>query len=230
MAIETLRGGLTLELPKGCFPLSTDSMALAHFAPAKGRIADLGAGAGTLGLLLFGKSRSCTVTGVELSPLAHEAALQNIARNHLEEHLAAIQGDLRNIRELLPAGSFDAAVSNPPYFPDGPAGKFPLARREDGCQLEDVFTAAQWLVRTGGSFCLVHRPERLTDFVYFGRVHQLEAKRLQLVRHSPQKPVSLVLVEYKKLGKPGLKWEPELILRHADGTPTAAWTEIYQGG
>lgn len=231
MATEHLPGGLTLELPKGCFPLSTDSMVLAHFAKARGRIADLGAGAGTLGMLLL-SSGARAVTGVELSPIAHEGALANIARNQLEEKLRSVQGDLRNIRDLLPAGGFDGCVSNPPYFPvsGSQAGKITLARREDCCSLEDIFAAAQWLLRTGGAFWLVHKPERLADLLYYGRVRQLEAKRLRFVRHSPEKPVNLVLVEYKKLGKPGLTLEPELILRNADGSPTAAWREIYEGG
>jgi SAM-dependent methyltransferase len=41
-------------------------------------VLDLGSGAGTLGVLLCGKYPECTVTGVELDPGAHNAALENI--------------------------------------------------------------------------------------------------------------------------------------------------------
>ena len=55
--MEYLPNGLTLNLPQGTFPLSTDSMLLAHFAtlPRNAKVLDLGAGAGTLGLLLCAK-------------------------------------------------------------------------------------------------------------------------------------------------------------------------------
>ena len=42
--METLYNGFTLEIPEGAFPLSTDSMVLAHFArlPKNARVLDLG--------------------------------------------------------------------------------------------------------------------------------------------------------------------------------------------
>ena len=52
--MEQLPGGYTLALSDGAFPLRTDSMVLAHFVklPKSANILDLGAGCGTLGLLL----------------------------------------------------------------------------------------------------------------------------------------------------------------------------------
>ena len=68
--METLPNGLTMELPDGTFPLSTDSMLLAHFVRLRknARVLDLGSGCGTLGLLLCAKDDHCTVTGLEISP------------------------------------------------------------------------------------------------------------------------------------------------------------------
>ena len=70
--MEYLPNGVTLEVPPGSFPLSTDSMALAHFVrlPRNARVLDLGSGCGTLGLLLCSVDSACRVTGVELSPSA----------------------------------------------------------------------------------------------------------------------------------------------------------------
>ena len=55
--MELLHNGYTLELADGAFPLSTDSIALAGFVklPKHARVLDLGAGCGTLGLLLCAK-------------------------------------------------------------------------------------------------------------------------------------------------------------------------------
>ena len=105
--MEILNNGYTLRICEGGFPLSTDSMVLAHFA-ALGRncrVLDLGSGCGTLGLLLCAKDPLCHVTGVELEEHAHNAALQNIARNGLSQRMDSIHGDLRGIKGLVGAGS-----------------------------------------------------------------------------------------------------------------------------
>ena len=113
--MEYLPNGYMLEIAPGAFPLSTDSVVLAHFAalPKNARILDLGSGCGTLGLLLCAKDVGCHVTGLELSESAHRAALENIRRNHLEGRLESICADLRQVSRIFPPGSFSCVVSNP---------------------------------------------------------------------------------------------------------------------
>lgn len=117
--MEQLPNGLTLTLPKGSFPLSTDSMVLAHLTrlPKNASVLDLGSGCSTLGLLLAAKDVSCTVTGIELTEDAHAAAVENIRRCSLAPRLRSICADLRNLADILPCASFSVCVSNPPIFP-----------------------------------------------------------------------------------------------------------------
>ena len=163
-------GGLSFVCDDGLFQPSTDSFLLGSFPRLKPglRVCDLGSGTGLLGLLLFQRQRALSVTGVELLLDAVRLAEQAAARNGLADRLIFRRGDLRKIRGLLPAGGFDLVVCNPPYYPAG-SGRLPetealrAARSETGCTLEDICTAAAWLLRWGGSFCLVHKPERLAD-------------------------------------------------------------------
>ena len=230
--MERLPNGCTLELSPGSFPLSTDSMVLAHFAklPKNAFVLDLGSGCGTLGLLLCSRDDRCRVTGIELTADAHEAALENIRRNNLSGRMASICADLRTLSDFLAPGSFHCCISNPPYFSGGPASKqLPLARREDACTPEDLFRSAAWALKYGGDMFLVHKPERLAELIAAASVHKLEAKRLCLLRHRPDAPVNLILLQFRKGAKPGLLWE-EILLHNADGTPTAAYNEIYHLG
>ena len=105
--MEQLANGFTLHIPQGCFPLSTDSMLLSDFVrPRKNsRILDLGAGCGTLGLLLCAKDPGCKVTGIELEETAHLAAVENIRRNALAHRMESICGDLRDLPQEL-AGKY----------------------------------------------------------------------------------------------------------------------------
>ena len=224
--MEYIADHYTLDLGPG-FPLSTDSMVLADFVklPKNAAVLDLGSGCGTLGLLLCARDQSCCVTGIELQEAAHAAAVENIARNGLEGRLSSICADLRDMP--LAPGSFQVCVSNPPYFSGGAAhSKNPTARQEDTCTPKDLFAAASRALRWGGDFFLVHKPERLAQLAFEASSHGLEPKRLRLIRHRPDSPVSLILLSCRKGGKPGLQWE-ELCLHDQDGTPTADYRRIY---
>ena len=228
--METLWNNITLE--QGSFPLGTDSVLLADFftlLPGM-KIADLGSGCGTLGLLACARNEKCRVTGVELDPEAHELALHNIRANHLEERMESIPGDVREIRSLLPAGSFDCVVSNPPYFPVGSGKIASPARSEVFLNLAQVCEAAAWLLPAGGRFALVHRPERLCDIFCALRENGMEPKRIQFVRHRAVSPVCLVLIEARRGGKPGLSYEPDLAEFNEDGTETEMYRAAYHRG
>lgn len=225
--MENLPNGYTLKAADGSFPLSTDSMVLGHFVrlSKQARVLDLGAGCGTLGLLLCAEDSSCQVTGVELDPAAHVAAEENIARNALTGRMNSICGDLRDVP--LTPGSFDVCVSNPPYFSGGPASKaHPLARREDHCRPAELFAVASRALKFGGDFFLVHKPERLAELVVWGSKTHLEAKRLLLVRHREGGDISLILLQFRKGGKPGLIIE-EATLFDKENNPTDFYKTVY---
>lgn len=227
--METLFNGFTLEIPPGGFPLSTDSMVLAHFIklPRSARILDLGSGCGTLGVLLCARDPECTVTGFELTEQSHRAAQENIRVNGLQSRMESICADLRQIPEALPQGSFSLCVSNPPYFSGGPVShRTPLARREDGCTLAELLKSAAWALKYGGDLYLVHRPERLGEIIALAAPFRLEAKRLGLLRHKEGQRPNLILLQLRKGGKPGLSWE-EITLYDKSGIPTEEYRAIY---
>ena len=226
--MEVLWNGVTMI--DGPFPLGTDAVACAWFAdfPKNSRICDLGCGSGAISLMLLASDRSLQITGIELMPQAAALAKENAKVNELP--FSVIEADLRKIRELLPAGCMDGVVSNPPYFPVGSGfaakGILAQARSEETCTLSQLTEAAGWLLKTGGRFVLVHRPERLADLICSLRQAKLEPKRVRFVRHSAQLPVSLVLIEARKGGKPGLSYEHDLILQDDQGE-TPEYQRMY---
>ena len=227
--MEQLFGGITLELSQGAFPLSTDSVALADFIklPRNAQVLDLGSGCGTLGLMLCGKDAGCHITGIELDPEAHRMALHNRQQNHLEDRFQSICADITAIPSQMDPGTFQVCISNPPYFTAGPSSRtVPLARREDSCSLQALIHSAAWSLRYGGDFFLVHRPERLAQICALASAEKLEPKRLKLLRHRTDGPVSLILLQCRKGGKPGLIWE-ESSLYDTLGQPTPYYHSLY---
>lgn len=226
-------GGFGLIYDEGCFPPSTDSFLLAAFPRLKRGMAvcDLGAGTGLLGLLLLGREPSLRVTGVELQECACRLLQRTAEENGLRERLLCCPGDLRD-RALLPAGGFGLVLSNPPYFPPARGAVPPeesrcLARSESGCTLDELCAAASRLLRWGGSFCLVYKPERLAELMEALRRHRLEPKRLRFVQHHAAAAPSLLLLDSRLGGHPGLTVEPPLLLTGPDGRETEEVRRIY---
>lgn len=219
----------------GAFPLGTDSVLLADFARGSGRIrrlADLGCGGGVLTVLLLQKFQDAEAFGVELQPSAAEQCRANLALNGLSDYAEIITGDLRDRSCLPEAGSFDLVVSNPPYFPAGSGYAAPEARRaaardERSCTLMDVCSAAAYLTRWGGTFAVVHRPERLSELCCALTETGFEPKRLRLVTPRSDAAPSLILLEARRGGKPGLTFEAPLVLYDADGSDSAESRRIY---
>lgn len=216
------------------YPPGTDAFVLSAFPRLRRgeRVCDLGCGAGLLGLLLLRREPSLRVTGLERDGAACALGRENAAANGLEERLRICSCDLRRPDLLPAAGSFDLVVSNPPYFtPD--SGAAPpdkarrLARTEEGCALPDVCAAAARLLRWGGRFALVYRPERLCDLLCAMREAGLEPKRLRMAQQAASSPPFAVLAEGSRGGRPGLAAEAPLLLTGPDGASTAEAEQIY---
>lgn len=232
---ETLKpGGYRFVYDDALFSPGTDTFLLSSLPRLKAglRVCDLGSGTGLLGLLLIQRQPGLLVTGVEIQEDAVRLAEKAAQENGLREQLTFHAADLRSCRSLFPTGCFDLVVCNPPYYPSDSGyvsqnTSLRIARSEVSCTLEDICNAASYLLRWGGSFCLVHKPERLTDLLCAMRQAAMEPKRLRFVCKTGVGAPSLVLVEGRRGGKPGLQIEPPLLLQNADGSPSAELDAIY---
>lgn len=222
-------GGPVFLFDTALFPPTTDSFALGYFArPNRGSaVCDLGCGTGLLGTLLLTRDTSLQVVNVEINAEALSLARRSFAQNGWT--VGFREGDLRDTSVLPAAGSMDYAISNPPYFPAG-SGKscenagLQGARGESSCTLADVCIAAERILRWGGRFALVHRPERLTDLFCALREHGMEPKRMRFVVQRSEAAPSLVLLEARRGGKPGLAVEPPLVVCSEE------WERVYFRG
>lgn len=231
---EELWPGGPLFLQAKHFRLGTDCVLLSDFVNAAGARhgIDLGCASGAAMLLLLERAPGLSMTGLEIVPEAAALARENMALNNLTERSEIVAGDIRDHRALFRAGAFDLVVCNPPYFPRGSGALSPdaqraAARSELACTLPECCAAAAFLLKTGGRACFVHRPERLSELLVQLTQAGLEPKRLRLVCRDAGAAPSLVLVEARRGGKPGLTVEPALCLCEPDGSESAEYRRIY---
>ena len=92
--------------------------------------------------------------------------------------------------------------------------------------MAELFSAAAWALKYGGSFYLVHRPERFAQLCACAVENHLEPKRICLLRHQEKSLPNLVLAQCQKGAKPGLIWE-EAYLHEPDGSPSAYYRSLY---
>ncbi len=212
----------------------TDAILLADFAaPARGEtVCELGTGCGAITLRLCAEGTPTAVYGVDISPAAIALAQQGAAAFVGAPVPTFAVADWAQPASIAPAGSFRRVVCNPPYFPPDSGGVSTdedtrRARHEQPDTLRDVCRAAAWLLQFGGRFCLCHRPERLTAVLATLTAQGLEPKRLRPVQQTADTPPWLFLLEARKGGKAGLVWEAPLVLKDADGAPSAEYRRIY---
>ena len=211
------------------FKITTDSVLLADFAGAVSfqRCMDLGCGGGLLSVLLHERDPQATFDSVDIRPDAVDVCLDNYDANGIDGE--AFCADLRQYRTIGSPGGYDLVVCNPPYFyggkPSPDADR--AAARGDSLSPAQFSGAASYLLRRGGTFCLVHKPEFLADIFAAMRLADIEPKRLRFVTHKAESAPSLVLIAGRRGGRPGLTALPSLILAGPDGRPTAEVREIY---
>ena len=216
------------------FCFGSDAVLLSGFAkPGKrDRVLDLGTGTGVIPLLLAARYPEAVLTGLEINPESADMAERSVRLNGLEDRVRIVQGDIREADRLFAPASFDTVVTNPPYMTreDGlknPSAAKAAARHEIFCTIDDVLRASAVLLRSGGSFFMVHRPHRLAEILDKMREARLEPKILRTVHPRAEDEARMFLVKGTKDGGKWLTVERPLILYGADGGETQEVREIY---
>lgn len=221
------------------FSFSLDAVLLAHFCRpikrARGRIVDLCAGNGAVGLFLTGKTNA-HITAVELQPRLADMAQRSVQLNDLTGQIDVICADVLSVFDFVKKDSVDTVTVNPPYFKvtekskKNPNQHLALARHEIALTLPQVLTQMAGLLKMGGKGYMVHRPERLDEIMAVAAKERLAVKRLQFIHPKAAKDANMVLVEFIKDGRPGgVKVIPPITVYGADDEYTSEVKEILYG-
>ena len=217
--IDEVNERLRLIQKKDGLTFGTDAFLLAAYMKKQkyARAAELGAGTGIISLLCAAREKFGKIYAFEIQKNFAELTERNIALNGLEDRIVSCLGD---VRELSPAdtdGELDVVFSNPPYMlansgkPNVSEAKN-IARHEIFGGIGDFCACARRLLKHGGRFYCVWRPDRLTALISAMTENKLEPKEMVFVHADIDTPPSMVLVCAKKGGAPSLCVAPPLIL------------------
>ncbi|MCD6187824.1 MAG: tRNA1(Val) (adenine(37)-N6)-methyltransferase [Desulfuromusa sp.] len=218
--LDTLTiGKIQLLQGESGYRYSLDPILLSRFVNIKRsvRVIDLGSGCGILPLLLARLSDVKELIGIEIQSGLAERSRRNVKLNALQDRVQILQGDICDIRNLLPVNCADLVVSNPPYRRRdsgriAPDEERAIARHELAGQLSDFVAAGSWLLKNGGCFAVIYLAERLPELMAAMVAARIEPKRLRMVHPRQGVAAKMVLLEGLKGGRPGLQVERPLYI------------------
>ncbi len=229
------RNGLQILQKEKGFRFGTDAVLLADFAAAKpgDRVADLGAGGGILSILMADAEPLAVFDAVEWQEDMCDMACRSVLGNNLQERINVRALDVRHAPRILGHAGHTLVVCNPPYHPEGTAPRSPepahhLARHEGESTVVDFAECAGKLLKNGGRAAFVYPAPRVFDLMCALRARRLEPKRIRLILGKPGAKPKLALVDAVKGAGSWLDWLPPLVLRDADGAPSAEYRRIYR--
>lgn len=234
--ITKINDGLSLIIKSDGLTFGTDAYLLFSYVrrQTKAKLVDLGSGTGVISLLLLQKNKVKEAHGIELQPDFAELITRNAELNKLSDRLFAYSEDVRNITADTVCGEADIVVANPPYMK--PTGKIceserkNIARHETAGGILDFCLGAKRLLKHGGLFYVVWRPDRLSELFSALSEAYLTPKRMTFVFAKDSLPPCLLLCEAKKGASEGMYVTPPLLMYKQDGSYTDELDYIYKTG
>lgn len=235
--VTALFGGrLALRQPSRGHRAGTDAVLLARALGDPGLVhaVDLGAGTGAVGLGLCRLYPQVRATLVEIDPELAALARDNGAANHLESRVAVVVADVLAPRwrlPVLPAGSVDLVLTNPPYL-DGTASRVSPDRARAHAMppggLPLWLRRGAALLKPGGRLVVIHRADALKALLEawpagMGRIY------IRPIAPRADAPAHRMLVAGLKGSRAPLVLLPPLILHGADGRFTPEVEALHRG-
>ena len=222
---------------KNGLTFGTDAFLLASFIKAQksGIAVELGGGSGIISLLCASREKFKTIYCAEIQEDFAEIISRNATLNGLDNRIMTICEDIRNLKSASIGCEVDAVFSNPPYMKvdsgkrNDHDEKF-IARHEVCGDINDFCACTKRLLKHGGFFYCVWRPDRLIDLICAMRENSLEPKEMCFVHANTKSEPSMVLVKAKKGAAAGVTVAEPLFL-NLDNNPkmlTERAKKIYE--
>ncbi|MBR3687413.1 MAG: methyltransferase [Clostridia bacterium] len=165
--------------------------------------ADLGSGTGIIPLLCASREKAAKIYAVEIQKKFVDLIGRNAEINGKGEIIRPVLADVRELKASDIGTEVDFVTANPPYMKidSGKRNehdeKF-IARHEVCGNISDFCACAYRLLKHGGKFYTVWRPDRFVDLICALRENRLEPKLITFVCATPQSEPSMVLIRSSK--------------------------------
>ncbi|MGP1590822.1 MAG: tRNA1(Val) (adenine(37)-N6)-methyltransferase [Prevotella sp.] len=216
----------------GCaMKVGTDGVLLGAWAKGGERILDIGTGSGLIALMMAQRCSLAQIVALDIDEGAYKQAVRNVEDSVFSDRISVVYASLQdyckaNKTELK--GSFDAIVSNPPFFVNSLKSKGDsrtMARHTDRLSFAELLRWVAFLLREQGSFSCIIPSEVVNDFLsesYICGLSLMHHVAIKTVENKNAKRHLLCLVK----GACEEEIHEEQVLKDAEGKPSLWYNEI----
>jgi tRNA1(Val) A37 N6-methylase TrmN6 len=177
----------------------------------KGRVLDVGAGSGIVGLLVGRDFPQVTLEAVEKQSAYVQLARRNATINHIQYTLH--EGDFV---QLGGHGEYDWIVSNPPFYHEGSARSdnemLHGARYNVHLPIEPFIQKISKLLKSNGQAVLCYDARQIGELCVACERFGLRVCEIQFVHSKSDRPSTLVMIHLKKNSKAQMTILPPLFM------------------
>lgn len=227
------------------YKFSQDSVLLANLSNVykTDRVLELGCGNGIVSVLTALKKKPRNITAIEIQPSEAALAKLNAEINGLNETIEIINADVRAIKSVIKAESFDKVLCNPPYFDkerytknnefdsgNGSITDFDnsreISRHAKNGGLNDFISAARYALKYGGDLYIICKAARLADLMCLLKENSLEPKHAVLIYPKPSKEPDTIIIKARKGAGPSMTFQTFFVMEES-GEYTAPFKKLY---
>ncbi len=215
--------------------LGTDALLLAAYMRknTRGIAAELGAGSGAISLISAKRGKFKRIKAIEIQPELADMCKKNVADNGLSDIVETVCADVRKISAADLIGT-SVVFANPPYMKSDSGKSSPSVARQASRHevfggIDEFCACAGKVLKTGGRFYTVYRPDRLESLMIALYKYGFSPKRMTFVASDTEHEPSVVLTEAVKDAGESLFITPALFLSNG-GQATDDARYIYENG
>ena len=204
---------MILYQPETGYCYNSDSLFLYDFINSfkpKGRVLDVGAGCGILGLLVARDNPKVDLEAVEKQEVFIKYARKNASTNKIKYLLH--EGDFLDLEEK---NKYDFIISNPPFYPEGVRKSedeiLKNARYSSNLPLDNFFKKVSQLLKPHSHFVFCYDPSVFGNICVALEKVKMKVVDVQFVHPKLDRTASLVMVHARNGSKSMMKiWQPFL--------------------
>ncbi len=226
-----LNGRLIYRQPATGFRSGIEPVLLAASVSARPgqRVLEAGTGAGAALLCLHARLPGLRSMGIEIDPEIAGLALANASANGFREMAVTVGA----IESVAPLPSFDHAMANPPYHPEGSRSPDPgreRAKRGASGMIRDWVTAMAAHLRPRGSLTLILPSASIPECLAAMTVADCSTDVVYPLWPKAGRAAKLVLIRGLRGSRSAMRMAPGMILHQEDGSFTDAAQAVLRDG
>ncbi len=208
---------MLLYQPQDGYCYNSDSIFLYDFInqlKPKGRVLDVGAGCGVVGLLVARDNEKITLESIEKQDIFATLATQNARVNGIDYKLH--KSDFLDFKS---SDKYDFIISNPPFYNDGATKSqnemISMARYNSNLPLDAFFKKVSQLLKPNSHFVFCYEASALSTVLYELEKNRLRCVDIRFVYPKKDRVASLVMIHARNGSRSKSRVHPPLI--HFEG-------------